>query len=307
LNRLQILLAAVASVAGPVLLWAWLGWVHVTWSEVAQLLQGLNPWLLVLVGLCAACNLVLAAEKWRRVEASLSGRAPLRRQAIVFSAVGTALGQFLPTPFANALIRGGGNHMHFREGGRRGALASVWEQLFDLGVVAVLLPAAIWALSARRAEIYVIAAPLCALAADPLVGLALPRLGRLLRLPPALIGRALCQTLYRISLVRFAVLTLMTAAVVVAMASPIPMSALATSIPPVAASAVVSLLPSGLGVNEWSFLFILGVFGVPGAVVASFALVNRIVVALVSLALGVAGLAFLQVGRPAPAASKTNG
>jgi hypothetical protein len=303
LSRTSTIITVIALTCGPLLLLAWLRNVHVSWSELVAQIDRLDPRPLVVVVGCAMVNAALAGEKWRLVELRLSGVAPARRLAIAYSLIGAALGQFLPVPLASALIRGVGNHLHLRSSGRRGALASVWEQFYDLGVVFVLLPAAFASIVMRDARIFVVAAPLSAIAADPLVGWLTPRCGRFLRLPTALLESSVCVRLYRLSLARFVSLTLMTSCIVFATALPIPLAVLATSIPPVSASAVLSFLPAGLGVNEWSFLFILGAFGASNAVIANFALVNRLVVTVVSIALGVVGGGLLTRGRRGPAAN----
>jgi uncharacterized membrane protein YbhN (UPF0104 family) len=123
-------------------------------------------------------------------------------------------------------------------------------------------------------------------------------------LDEALLTPALSRALYRLSLVRYGLLTVITCAAGAAAGVEIPPATIAAVIPLVAAAAVLSFLPAGLGVNEWTFTHLLGLWGVQAEAAVEFAIANRLIVAGASVALGtLAALALLhRRGRPASAA-----
>ena len=304
LSRRSFFLGAAATCVGPMLLWALLRRAGIGFGDLPGLLGGLRPAPLVLVVLATALQIALAGEKWRLVEIRLADRRPTRRQALAYSLIGTAIGQFLPPPLANALVRGGGNHLSAGEGGRGGALTSVWEQLFDFGVVLLLLAPSMLAVSLGRPLVFVVSAPLVLLIGDRLVGPVVQAVGRRLKFSAILTDPGLTTMLYRLSVLRFCLLTLATWAVAVAARFDISFSALAATIAPVVTASILSFLPAGIGVNEWSFLFLLGAFGAPLRAIAEFSLINRIVVASISLLLGLIGA--FSLGYRVPPAKPTD-
>jgi hypothetical protein len=289
---LQVVFGGAAMVFGLALCGLLVHWSGQGIGHWFSLVRGVElPWAgVALAGM--AVNLMLAAQKWRRVEACLSGTSPSYRYAVGVTAIGQGLGQFLPTPIASVIARGLGNRASKRSG-RHGAFASAWEQLFDLGAAALLTGPALVAL-ARGSE----AALFVGLVAAAVVGesgaVVLPRLVvRLARMEPVLATPALCRLLWRLSFVRVGVLMLVTIAIGQAMKAPITPWQIAAAVPPVILAAVLSFVPAGLGVNELSFVGLFGMAGVALPLSTAFALVNRVVQVLIAALLGLAGCALL--------------
>jgi hypothetical protein len=282
-------------------LWLFLRATGITGQELALIVRGLQPLPLLLVFVATAISIAAGGEKWRLVEERLSGRYPTRRHAIGLSAVGSAFGQFMPAPVASALVRGGGTHLLTGSGGRRGALSSAWEQLFDIGVICMAAVPALIALRLGDFRVFLFGAPIVAVVGDRLIGVSTVLARRVLpRMAGPLLEASLSLKLYRLSLIKFLALLGMTLGVAAAIGSTIPPLTLAAAIPPVGIAGTLSFVPAGLGVNEWSFVFILGLSGIAQHTVATFALMNRLMVGSLSIAFGLASAMLMQRARPAP-------
>jgi hypothetical protein len=283
------LLVAFTIGIGAVLLWLFLLLTGMTGQELALALRNLRPVPILGISAAVALSTAAGAEKWRLVEGHLSGRYPTRRHAFGLSALGSALGQFMPAPVASALVRGGGTHLLTGAGGRRGALSSVWEQVFDIGVIVMATVPALIALRLGDFRAFLLGAPVLAAVGDRLIGKSTRFVGRILPgLAGPLLDASLSQKLYRLSLIKFLALIGMTLGVADAIGSSIPPLPLAAAIPPVAVAGTLSFVPAGLGVNEWSFVFVLGLSGIAQHTVATFALMNRLLVGFLSIGLGLA-------------------
>lgn len=236
-----------------------------------------------------AVNLVLAAQKWRRVEGCLAGKAPELRYAVGVTAIGWGLGQFLPVPVAAAMVRGLANRVASRSA-RHGALASAWEQLFDLAAAILLAAPATAALMHCRAS-GVVAGLAVAILIGEVGAVWIPRvLGRVTRIEAELISPSLCRFLWRLSLLRTAVLMVVTVVIAQAMRAGIPHYLIAEAVPPVIVAGVLSFVPAGIGVNEVSFVGLLGMAGVAASIATGFALVNRMLQLAIALLLALGGV-----------------
>lgn len=300
MNRRSQLFAGVALGLGIALLWRFVATSGVSVDALLGRLARLRALPLLIIVAATGGNIIAGAEKWRLVEARLTGVAPIRAHALALSAIGAGLGQLIPAPLASALVRGAGNRIKHAAGARSGAFSSIWEQTFDLGMFALLLPVALAALGSRRWEVFILGAPLTAALTDRLIRPCATLAGRLLPRADKLFDPTLCLALYRLSVVRFATLSAITLSVAAAIDSTVPLAAIAAAIPPVGLAATASLVPAGLGVNEWSFTFILGFVGVAGAQAGLFVLMNRIVAGSIAVIFGAGGaLAFVLGGRAA--------
>lgn len=289
---LQVLCAVVAMAVGLALCGALVYRSGLRLGDWLAVLRGVDlRWAGIALG-GMAVNLVLAAQKWRRVEACLAGNAPGLHYAVGITAIGWGLGQFLPVPVAAAMVRGLGNRAASRSA-RHGALASAWEQLFDLAAALLLAAPAVAALMHCSAS-----AVTAGLAIAILIGEAgavgIPRLlGRLTRMEAKLSSPSLCRFLWRVSLIRTAVLMVVTVVIAQAMRAEIPHYSIAEAVPPVIVAGVLSFVPAGIGVNEVSFVGLLGVAGVAAPVATGFALVNRLVQLAIALLLALGGTAMV--------------
>lgn len=283
-----------------------------TASDFTSLLFQVRPLPLLLFGIATGLHILLAAEKWRLVQARLELRLPGRREAFAFSAIGTALGQLLPIPLASAASRALGNRLVRDASARSGAISSVWEQLFDLGVMTLLLPASVWALITGSAPLFAALAVPSLILGGILVALADPCL-RLVRLVPLkfvrcaadtlaqsnLLDRTLSMRLYLLSLCRFLTLWTMCLALNWMLGWPAPSSAFAIGLPVVVLGSVLSMLPGGLGANEWSYVATMTAFGTPLPQAVSWAFANRLWNTQVSLLIGAVAFV-LMLRRPEP-------
>ncbi|HEY3798517.1 MAG TPA: lysylphosphatidylglycerol synthase domain-containing protein [Caulobacteraceae bacterium] len=295
-------LGFVMIVVGAGLLWLFLRLTGIDAADLSRAVRALRPLPLVVILASTVLSTAAGSEKWRLVEGRLAHAAPTRRYAFGLTAVGAALGMFMPAPVASALVRGGGAHLLTGAGGRRGAFSSAWEQLFDIGVIALAAIPALVALQLGDFRVFLFGAPVLAVLCDRLVGVA-TRIAR--RVLPAaagpLLDPALTLKLYRLSLVKFVALVGMTLGVAAAIQSTIPPLTLAAAIPPVAIAGTLSFVPAGLGVNEWTFVVILGLSGIAAHTVATFAVMNRLLVGGMSIALGLASAALASnPARPGP-------
>lgn len=255
-------------------------------------LRRVNPPLALAAGLAMAVNYMLAAKKWQRVEACLSGSSHTFVHAWAATAIGMGVGQLLPTVVSSALVRGLGNRVA-RRSGRHGAIASGWEQLFDLAAAGLLAGPCIAALLLGHIRLAVIASAVALIAGELWCVGAARLMVRLARLNANLATPRLSKFLWRVSVLRIAILMAVTAVISRAFALNIPPWELATAVPAVVLASVLSFIPAGLGVNELTFVGLLGSAGTPVPVAAAFALLNRTLQVCIAAVLAICGCALV--------------
>lgn len=259
----------------------------------------MNSPLAVAAGLGMALNYTLAAKKWQRVEACLSGSSHTFVQAWAATAIGTGVGQLLPTVVSNALIRGLGNRVA-RRSGRHGAIASGWEQLFDLAAAVILAGPCIAALLLNHMGLALIAAAVALVAGELSCVRASQLIVRLAKLDTNLATPRLSSFLWRMSVVRIIILMAVTVVISRAFALNIRPWELAAAVPAVVLASVLSFIPAGLGVNELTFVGLLGSAGTPVSLAAAFALLNRTLQVCIAAALAICGCALVEWRPPEP-------
>lgn len=250
-------------------------------------------------GLGMAVNYMLAAKKWQRVEACLSGSSHTLVHAWAATAIGAGVGQLLPTVVSNALVRGLGNRVA-RRSGRHGAIASGWEQLFDLAAAVILAGPCIAALLLRHPGLALIAAALALMVGELCCVRASQLIVRLARLNMSLATPRLSRFLWRMSVVRIVVLMAVTVVISRAFALNILPWELAAAVPAVMSASVLSFIPAGLGVNELTFVGLLGSAGTPVPIAAAFALLNRTLQVCIAAVLAICGCALVEWRPPEP-------
>jgi uncharacterized membrane protein YbhN (UPF0104 family) len=255
-------------------------------------LRRVNPSLAVGAGLGMAINYMLAAKKWQRVEACLSGSSHTFAHAWSATAIGMGVGQILPTVVSSALVRGLGNRVA-RHSGRHGAIASGWEQLFDLAAAAVLAGPCSAVLLLGHRELALVAAAVALIAGELCCVRAARCLVRLARLNTSLATPGLSRLLWRMSVVRIVILMAVTVVISHAFALNIRSWELAAAVPTVVLASVLSFIPAGLGVNELTFVGLLGSAGTPVPIGAAFALLNRTLQVCIACALAICGCALI--------------
>lgn len=255
-------------------------------------LRRVNLRLALVAGLGMAVSSMLGARKWQRVEACLSESSHTFLHACAATVIGMGLGQLLPTSVSSALVRGLGNRV-MKRSGRHGALASAWEQLFDLAAAGLLAGPCVAALVFGRARIAVVALAVALIAGEACCVPVARWVVRLARMNANLAAPRLTRFLWRMSLMRVLILMGVTVVIGQAFALIIPAWQLAAAVPAVQLASVLSFIPAGLGVNELTFVGLLGAAGTPVPVAAAFALLNRTLQTCIAAALAICGCALL--------------
>jgi uncharacterized membrane protein YbhN (UPF0104 family) len=266
---------------------------------------------------------LLSTEKWRSIDDTLrrsTDSAPSRTASFALTSAGVALGIFLPVQFAVATTRTLGTYVH---GGalRRGTAGTLFEQSFDVATACLLAVASglTWFYKGRGLMWTVSAViMLCLallgvgpsvrlirwLAAKCLIGTETPqgRIGTVLHnlsdfLHSELLNTNLVRRLLALSMVRFAVIVLMSVQTAKAIGVSIPIWSLAAAIPFVMLMSVVALTPGGLGMSEFTFASALSLFGIAFTVGASWTLTNRILVTISYFVVAAGAAAILGVQR----------
>jgi uncharacterized membrane protein YbhN (UPF0104 family) len=286
---------------------------HIDWSTIVRQLTGMNlPIVLVLTAIFGL-NVVLGGEKWRLVDRRVRGvEAALPRSLYAgLSAVGALIGLIVPMQFGAAVTRTLGLHFF---GGRaivRGTAATFYEQFYDVLVAGFLAPASVvliiaggsaieWLLCASAASVLGLIATAAAsaymtrhLGRAAALRASQPA-GRLSRVVSGIAGSGLlgpklaCQ-LFALSLLRFVGLTAMAAATTNATGLAVPLWQLSAALPLVILATAVPVTPGGLGVNEWAFTSVLVGFGTSFGAAAQWVVLNRLIVTIACVVVGLAG------------------
>jgi uncharacterized membrane protein YbhN (UPF0104 family) len=266
--------------------------------------------------LLTALHVFLSSQKWRCVDASLrrsSDSAPSRTMSFALTSIGVALGQVLPVQVSMSAARTLGTYLHGRAL-RRGTGGTLFEQAFDVLIVAVLVIASgvtrvyrgggtMWTLCAVAMTAFAM------LALGPAVGLIRRQVlsfnartvapkNRILRSfgsleHSGLLNASLARQLMALSAARFTIQVLMAGETAQAIGVHIPLWHLAAAMPFVIIACVIVVTPGGLGVNELSYAATLHLFGTPLNVGAQWALANRFLVASSCLVVAVCATAAL--------------
>jgi hypothetical protein len=285
-------------------------------ARVARLVLATRPGPFLVLLFMAAAHVMLAGEKWRLVEQTMSnGATRSRRLCFGLTALGGALGQVLPIQVATALSRSLGSQVLAGSGLWRSAVGTVFEQSFDFLIVAFIGIESIWCVRTGDLSSFVVSASALVIAAllvaGPVAKLAkifmrrlapprstlAPRVGHIAHvlLSSGLVDDRLVRRLLALSALRFLVLWGMAAATTAAVGLDIPPLELAACLPLVMLATALSLTPAGIGVNEWTFAAALTALGTPLDVAGEWALANRILVAAASLVVGGVGAMMLRM------------
>jgi uncharacterized membrane protein YbhN (UPF0104 family) len=283
---------------------------RVDFAQLLRLLAEVRPVPVLALVMLTSLHVLLAGEKWRLVERRLApGAEHSRRLCFCFTAIGMAAGQVLPMQVATALTRSFGSHLVAGSGAIRGAVATVFEQMFDLMVIALCGLVSVycvwsgdlgwWTAGAAAVVVLgcVLVGPACGAAAaaanwlattQSIMGARIGRFGHALA-QSGLLDARLTRRLFALSVLRFAVLWLMAVATTHAVGLDISGVQLAAALPLVVLATALAVTPGGIGVNEWAFAGALTAFGVDFETATQCALVNRVLVAVAALIVGAAG------------------
>lgn len=315
------LLAATSCVAGALFLLLAVKAGKLDFSVTVAQLRSASPVPVAMLLLLTAFHIFLSAQKWRCVDAALRTPAdgvPSMRVSYGMTAVGVALGQVLPLQIGVVTARTIGAQC-FGRGLSRGTLGSIFEQGFDVVIMALLAVAScVTVLSHGGAVTWTLVGgcmvTFAFFAAKPVVGwihrIALSAAGpqffqwRIARQVVALcnagfLNPLLARKLIILSAARFVVQVLMAQEVSLAIGAQIPIWHLAASIPLVILACVIVLTPGGIGISELSFAGVLHVLGTPVHTGAQWALASRVLISsscfvVAAMALVVLGIAKLR-------------
>ena len=294
---------------------------NVSWQEVLGRSLAVDRMAFVRLALLFALNSFLSSEKWRMTDHVIShgeGNPLPRSTAFGLTTMGVALGQFLPIQVSMSIARTLGTVLYGRAL-RRGTVATLFEQAFDLLVALLMIVASACTLLVHGGGPVWLAFGLC----GALLGVS--GVGSLMRLVNRLAGRLtakrtnwvrwrrtlfdfqqsglfqenLARPLTLISLARFVVLVLMTDQVSSGIHIAIPLWRLAAAVPFGLLAAVVGITPGGLGVSEAAYAAMLRLSGLSLVASMQWAIANRLlsfaaamVAAILGVLLAVAGKGF---------------
>jgi hypothetical protein len=319
MRRRSFVFAVASGVLAIVLLIALVKFSQVDVRRLLGLLAAARPLPIAALLLLTGLHIMLAAEKWRLVEQRVAPGSELpRRLCFSLTAIGAAAGQIMPMQVATALTRSLGAHLATGSGAVRSALATLFEQMFDIVVVCLcgLLSAYClwrgdigwWVMGAVAtfATGFVLVPPTFAIMAavterlakaPAVLGARIGGLGRALA-DSGLFETRLTRRLFVLSAFRFITLWLMTIATTHAVGLNISSVQIAAALPFVVLAMALAVTPGGVGVNEWAFVAALVAFGVDFETATQCALVNRILVGFAVLMVGAVGAILTQLPHP---------
>jgi uncharacterized membrane protein YbhN (UPF0104 family) len=319
LTRLHFTSLLASVVLAVILLVLLVSFADLDLAATGRLLFPLRPQAFAEIVLLMGFNSFLAGEKWRLVVLSFDrGGSDIPRPVyFALSALGVALGQILPVQVSTALCRWLGSRAYGGTAVKRGVGATMFEQLFDVLVAALVALASVVVIATGSgATAWCSVAILAILGGFALCGAAAGvaasvsrqfgqrwrhhnGLARVLAGAGAaqLLGAGIARRLFLLSVLRFAVLVLVAAASADAVSLDIPLWHLAAAFPFGIFAAALALTPGGVGVGEWSLASALHAFGTPLQVGAQWAIACRILTVLASAACAAAALAVVGLVR----------
>ena len=282
--------AALTIVIASAILLLWIRGYSVSGTDLDVLAANLRWW--TLPGLLAlmAAHVFIAAVRWSSIEQALGAERPALRRAFGAGAIALGLGTFLPGFVTNVAARSVSNRIA-GNGAVRGAVSGTIDQLSDLAVVALFIPAAILGIMSRSLSLYFLASIISAaigysaLGVFPAILKALGRLSsRVDQASAGLIRTTTLRTIYALSLLRFTCLTAMTLLIHFATGAGTASAAI-LAVAPVTVAVSLAMLPGGLGISEWSFSAVFTALGVDPQQIVLFVLGNRIILTAIALML----------------------
>lgn len=272
------MIAAAFAAGGVMALWIRSYSVH--WENLHALIAQLHWWPLPAILVLLACHVALAAARWTRIERALGADGPRFQTAFTVGAIALGLGTVLPGPLTNI----GSRALSNRLGGNdaiRGAVSGTIDQLADLAIALLFIPAAIIGVATQSVSLYAAAIAASSAAGFAMLSVAKSLLAHVSRLSlrrrqvEALARTGALRPIYWLSLLRFACLTAITMLVHFATGAAT-LSAVIIAIPLVTVAISIAMLPGGFGVSEWSFSAVFATLGVKHEQIVTFVLGNRI-------------------------------
>jgi uncharacterized membrane protein YbhN (UPF0104 family) len=271
---------------------------RVRWQDILSRSLAVDRMAFVRLCLLFALNSFLSSEKWRMTDRVVSqgGGKPLPRPtAFGLTAIGVALGQFLPIQISMSIARTLGTLVYGRAL-RRGTVATLFEQAFDFFVAILMMLASVCAGLLQGGGVVWLAYAL----AGALLGVSC--VGSLMKLANRLAARLtvqathaagwrrslaelqqsglfhanLARPLTLISFARFAVLVLIASQVSSGVHIAIPLWRLGAAVPFGLMAGVVGITPGGLGLTEAAYATFFKLSGLSLALSTQWAIANRL-------------------------------
>jgi len=281
---------ALTLIAATAILRLWVTHYSVTGNDLEALLANMRVWTLPAIFVLLATHVAIAAIRWARIEEALGADRPSYRRAFTAGAVALGLGTFLPGFVTNVAARALSNRID-GGGAARGAVSGSIDQLSDLAIVFLILPAALLGIALNSLPAFAVAAAaICGIgyAALGFATTVLELLGkfspRARRASVSIADLPKLRFIYGLSLLRFACLTAITLLIHVATGAGTASAAI-LAVAPVTVAVSVAMLPGGLGISEWSFSAVFSALGVDQQQAVLFVLGNRIILSIAAMAL----------------------
>jgi glycosyltransferase 2 family protein len=267
-------------------------------ERIGQLRYGF----LGLVLLSSFFHFWLTSKKWRIVTETVKPGADLGHGFFLYSALIALFAQFLPMQFSMITVRTFALRLHEDVSVSKGAASTIYDQLFDFLIPAVLLIPAMLALTGMvdlntglilsAVALVVVGALVVGLGErfGPLIVRTLASLPGVRTLLAKRMGdadltgdfsafhRSTIGQLYFWSAVRYANLLFRSYCIVLAAGLDIGFAPIAYANTVVILSIVVSVTPASLGIAEWGWVGVLAAFGIQSELATEFALLNRLVI-----------------------------
>lgn len=282
-----------AAVAAAVML-LWVRSYSVSGRDLEIMAASIRWWTLPLLLLLLAAHVSLASYRWSRIEAALGAEFPRFRTAFAAGAIALGLGTLLPGLLTNVAARSLSNRVG-GTGAVRGALSGAIDQLSDLAIVILFLPAGLAGLAFQSLTLYLATVAMSTVLGFAGLSIAPKMIGTLGRFSPLrTLGKAqlrpdILRPIYWLSVLRFACLTGLTLLIHFATGAAT-VSATIIAIPLVTLAISLAMLPGGLGVSEWSFSAVFAAMNVRQEQIVLFVLGNRILLSAAALLLMVLAL-----------------
>lgn len=291
----------------------------VRWREVLSRSLAVDRLAFVRLTLLFALNSFLSSEKWRMADRVIrrGGGNPLPRStAFGLTTVGVALGQFLPIQVSMSVARTLGTLVYGRAL-RRGTVATLFEQAFDLFVAVLMMVASACTLLVHGGGAVWLAFGLC----GALLGVS--GVGSLMKLANRLAARLtvhatyaahsrrslaelqqsglfhanLARPLTLISFARFVVLVLIASQVSSGVHIAIPLWRLGAAVPFGLLAGVVGITPGGLGLSEAAYATFFKLSGLSLALSTQWAIANRLLATAAIFIVGGVGAMLVAASR----------
>lgn len=287
----RVTLTGSSLIVAALVMWWWVRSFDVSGAAVNAVFRHLSWWPVLPLFALVAGHVALSSWRWSLIEAALAGTRPRFGPAFATGAFAQGLGTFLPSPLVHVACRGLANRMNGASG-MRGAVSGGIDQIADFAIILLMAVPAAFAFARRDAESYYLGAALM-LPVGLFFTLFLPLIVRSIWLPGFLrrkgeallrLDRPILLKIYGISLIRLFSLTLMNILIHAAIGVGT-ISAIVVSVPLVALTTSVAMLPGAIGVSEWSFSAVFAGFSIAPSAIVLFVLANRILLTGVSLAI----------------------